>query len=108
MSKKISSSSQGKKYKLKTHLYPVSFTTDNHVEKMLIKNKKCTRTHTHTHILTISFLFLGNKKKNKTKRKKTKSASKITGQQFTREAKNGLKSLNPQTEPPPNSQKWRR
>lgn len=34
MSKKISSSSRGKKYKLKTHLYPVLFTADNHVEKM--------------------------------------------------------------------------
>lgn len=34
VSKKISDSSRGKKYKLKSHLHPVLFTADNHIEKM--------------------------------------------------------------------------
>ena len=49
MSKKISSSSPGKKYKLKTHLYPVLFTTDNHVEKMSRFQIKSAPALTHIH-----------------------------------------------------------
>lgn len=90
MSRKISSSSQGKKYKLKTHLYPVLFTTDNHIEKNVkIKNKKCTRTHTHTYLQLVSYFWEIKKKCKQDHR--------------TTIYKRGLewpRSLNPLTEPP--------
>lgn len=63
------------------------FTIDSHIEKMLrLETKKCTRTRTHTYLQLVSY-FWEMKKQNK-----KKSASKITEQQFTIEAENGLKS----------------
>lgn len=53
MSKKIASSSRGKKYKLKTRLYPVLFTTDSHIGKQKMQRLKMksapalTRIHTY-------------------------------------------------------------
>lgn len=53
MSKKIASSSRGKKYKLKTCLYPVLFTTDSHIGKQKMQRLKMksapalTRIHTY-------------------------------------------------------------
>lgn len=56
MSKKISSSFPGRKYKLKIALHLVLITTYNHIffKNGKNKNKKCNRTHTLTYLQLVS------------------------------------------------------